>query len=84
MNTNVVLMLKPKEEAIGLVREFYNITEQEGYYEEFEEAKKCALVCVGRMLEFAYDIEWEKKEEAISKLNRLKKVKQEIIKLKKL
>jgi hypothetical protein len=44
-------------------------------------AKQCALICVDEMLEFAYDIEWEKKEEAISKLKFLKEVKQEINKL---
>ena len=44
-------------------------------------SKQCALICVDEMLEFAYDIEWEKKEEAISKLKFLKEVKQEINKL---
>jgi len=43
--------------------------------------KQCALICVDKILEFAYDIEWEKKEEAISKLKFLKEVKQEINKL---
>ena len=40
--------------------------------------KKLALICVDEILEFAYDIEWEKKEEAISKLKFLKEVKQEL------
>ena len=44
-------------------------------------AKQCALICVDEMLEFAYDIEWEKKEEAVSRLKFLKEVKQEINKL---
>ncbi len=44
-------------------------------------AKQCALICVDEMLEFAYDVEWEKREEAVSKLKFLKEVKQEIEKL---
>ena len=46
-----------------------------------ETAKQCALICVGEILKLAYDIEWEKQEEAISKLKFLKEVKQEINKL---
>ena len=44
-------------------------------------AIQCALICVDRILEFAYDVEWEKKEEAVSKLKFLKEVKQEIKKI---
>jgi len=66
--------MTPKEEAIGLVREFYNITEQEGYHEEFEEAKKCALICVNRILDI-YELD---------EYAHWRKVKQEIIKLEKL
>ena len=50
-------------------------------YGQTDNAKQCALICVDEILEFAYDIEWEKKEEAISKLKFLKEVKQEVNKL---
>ena len=46
-----------------------------------ELAKQCALICVDEMLEFAYNIEWEKKEDALYKMKFLKEVKQEIEKL---
>ena len=67
-----------KEKAKELVDKFLN---EQNNTEEISEAKQCALICVDEMLEFAYDIEWEKKEEAISKLKFLKEVKQEINKL---
>ena len=51
------------------------------YQPSSKSAKECALICVDEILKFAYDIEWEKKEEAISKLKFLKEVKQEINKL---
>jgi hypothetical protein len=44
-------------------------------------AKQDALICVDEMLDFAYDVEWEKKEDALSKIKFLKEVKQEIKKL---
>ena len=44
-------------------------------------AVECALICVDEMLQFAYNIEWEKKEEALYKMKFLKEVKQEINKL---
>ena len=68
--------MKAKEKAIDLVNKFLQI-----YDGRVPQAKKCALICVDEMLEFAYDIEWEKKEEAVSKLKFLKEVKQEIEKL---
>ena len=75
--------MTPKEKAKDLVNRFF--IEVDSYYVEDivsqPKAKQCALVCVDEMLEFAYDIEWEKKEEAISKLKFLKEVKQEINKL---
>tara|TARA_B110000967_G_scaffold110683_1_gene113254 strand:- start:267 stop:479 length:213 start_codon:yes stop_codon:yes gene_type:complete len=67
-----------KEKAKELVDKFLN---EQNNTEEISEAKQCALICVDEILEFAYDIEWEKKEEAISKLKFLKEVKQEINKL---
>lgn len=48
---------------------------------ETDNAKQCALICVDEMLQFAYNIEWEKKEEALYKMKFLKEVKQEINKL---
>ena len=67
-----------KEKAKELVEKYLNI--------EFclltdNQAKQSVLICVDEILEFAYDIEWEKREEAVSKLKFLKEVKQEIIKL---
>jgi hypothetical protein len=44
-------------------------------------AKQDALICVDEMLDFAYDVEWEKKEDALSKIKFLKEFKQEIKKL---
>ena len=67
-----------KEKAKELVDKFLN---EQNNTEEISEAKQCALICVDEILEFAYDIEWEKKEEAISKLKFLKEVKQEVNKL---
>ena len=70
------------EKAKELVERFVN--HQSDDYPNSDEnyhAKQCALICVDEMLNFAYDIEWEKKEEAISKLKFLKEVKQEINKL---
>ena len=67
-----------KEKAKELVDKFLN---EQNNTEEISEAKQCALICVDEILEFTYDIEWEKKEEAISKLKFLKEVKQEINKL---
>ena len=48
---------------------------------DIDHAIESALICVDEMLEFAYDVEWEKREEAVSKLKFLKEVKQEINKL---
>ena len=67
-----------KEKAKELVEKYLNI--------EFclltdNQAKQSVLICVDEILEFAYDVEWEKREEAVSKLKFLKEVKQEIIKL---
>ena len=68
--------MKAKEKAIDLVNKFLQI-----YDGRVPQAKQCALICVDEMLEFAYDVEWEKREEAVSKLKFLKEVKQEINKL---
>ena len=77
--------MKAKEKAKELVDKFtlYLGTDVDGdeCYVDIMEAKQCALICVDEMLEFAYDIEWEKKEEAVSRLKFLKEVKQEINKL---
>ena len=77
--------MKAKEKAIELVDKFtlYLGTDVNGdeCYVDIIEAKQCALICVDKILEFAYDIEWEKKEEAVSRLKFLKEVKQEINKL---
>ena len=74
-----------KEKAIELVDKFtlYLGTDVNGdeCYVDIIEAKRCALICVDEILEFAYDVEWEKREEAVSKLKFLKEVKQEINKL---
>ena len=48
---------------------------------ETDNAIQCALICVEEMIVFAYGVEWEKREDAISKLKFLKEVKQEINKL---
>ena len=75
-----------KEKAIELVDKFtlYLGTDVNGdeCYVDIIEAKRCALICVDEILEFAYDVEWEKREEAVSKLKFLKEVKKEINKLK--
>ena len=74
-----------KEKVIELVDKFtlYLGTDVNGdeCYVDIIEAKRCALICVDEILEFAYDVEWEKREEAVSKLKFLKEVKQEINKL---
>jgi len=49
--------MTPKEEAIDLVQEFYNITSQDGYYEEFKEAKECALICVDDKIQMIIKLE---------------------------
>lgn len=75
--------MKPKEEAKELVAEFYEITKQDGYYEEFEEAKECALICVGKMYKFessGFDYE-DCNPTTQDRLKELKEVKQEITKL---
>jgi hypothetical protein len=69
--------MTPKEKAIDLVEHFITTD----FMESELKGKQCALICVDEILEFAYDIEWEKKEEAISKLKFLKEVKQEVNKL---
>jgi len=75
-----------KEKAKELVDKFtlYLGTDVNGdeCYVDIIEAKRCALICVDEILEFAYDVEWEKREEAVSKLKFLKEVKKEINKLK--
>ena len=74
------------EKARDLVDKFtlYLGTDVDGdeCYVDIIEAKQCALICVDEILEFAYDVEWEKREEAVSKLKFLKEVKKEINKLK--
>ena len=81
--------MKAKEKAKELVMRFqYLVNGWDCYHDEpveltykLSDMKQCALISVDEMLEFAYDIEWEKKEEAISKLKFLKEVKQEVNKL---
>ena len=77
--------MKAKEKAIELVDKFtlYLGTDVDGdeCYVDIIEAKQCALICVDEILEFAYDVEWEKREEAVSKLKFLKEVKQELNKI---
>ena len=75
--------MKAKDKAKELFDRFYEIEPVEPIYVgvNIGQAKQCVLICVNEMLDFAYDIEWEKKEEAISKLKFLKEVKQEINRL---
>jgi len=77
-------MTTPEEEAKVLVGKFYKITKQEGYYEEFQEAKKCALICVDEKQEtidkmfngyYTMTEEWQKE------YDELEEVKQEIKKI---
>ena len=71
-----------KEKAKELVQVYFNEVSDANPLEDIlVSAKRCALICVDEMIESAYDIEWEKKEEAISKLKFLKEVKEEINKL---
>ena len=77
-----------KDEAKELVNRFskldkgLNEKEWKGKDVSFEEFhRQCALICVGEMLKLAYDIEWEKKEDAVSKLKFIKEFKEEIKKL---
>ena len=74
--------MTPKEKAKELVQVYFNEVSDANPLEDIlVSAKRCALICVDEILEFAYGIEWEKREEAISKLKFLKEVKQEINKL---
>ena len=66
--------MTPKDKAMEIAMKF----DKKG---ETDNAKQCALICVDEMLDFAYDVEWEKKEDALSKMKFLKEVKQEIKKL---
>ena len=71
-----------KDKAKELVEGFYKwVATPDDRDIEFYKSKQCALICVDEMLEFAYDVEWEKKEEAIFKVKFLIKVKKEIEKL---
>jgi len=67
--------MTPKEKARKLISKFSSKLPWYSEKDNLRKAKECALICVDEMLEFAYDIEWEKKEEAISKLKFLKEVK---------
>ena len=75
--------MTPKTKAKELVEKYLKKIIELAYAETKtkELAKQCALICVGEMLNLSYDIEWEKKEDAVSKLKFLKEVKQEINKL---
>ena len=75
--------MKPKEEAKELVAEFYEITKQDGYYEEFEEAKECALICVDREYKFWDELKSDRVQLSfiIDRMEELEEVKQEIEKL---
>ena len=77
--------MTPKEKAKELVQRFSKLEkgldEQEWFKREVSfnsHNQQCALICIDEMIEFAYDVEWKKKKEAISKLKFLKEVKQEI------
>ena len=71
-----------EQKAKELVDKFMDIKEFSGRDLMYlSEAKKCALICVEQLLLFAYTVEWEKKEDALSKIKFLKEVKQEINKL---
>ena len=69
-----------KDEAKDLVNRFYISKISTNRFRD-REAKQCALICVDKMLELAYDVEWEKREDAVSKVKFLKEVKQELINL---
>ena len=71
-----------KDKAKRLVQVYFNeVSDANPLGDILVSAKLCALICVDEMIEFAYDVEWEKREEAVSKLKFLKEVKQEINKL---
>ena len=70
--------MKAKDKAKELVDRF---DETRTYFDYKSNAKQCALICVNEMIKFAYDVEWEKKEEAVAKIKFLKKAKKEINKL---
>ena len=72
--------MTPKEEAVRLVGKFYKITKQEGYYEEFQEAKECALISIDRTLESLNNIEGQHST-IYEEEDYLKEVKQEIKKI---
>tara|TARA_B110000902_G_scaffold116345_1_gene136474 strand:+ start:42 stop:257 length:216 start_codon:yes stop_codon:yes gene_type:complete len=71
--------MTPKEKAKELVEKFQ--WKGDVARMSLDNSKQSALICVDEKIKFAYSIEWEKKEEAISKLKILKEVKQEINKL---
>jgi hypothetical protein len=68
--------MTPKEKAIKLVDRFYEITNLEGYYEEFQESKQCALICVDEILNQKYLLSgftkvieyWEEVKQEINKM----------------
>ena len=74
--------MTPKAKSIELVEKFKrrgnisSIPELEGV-----RATQYTLICVDEMMGLAYDVEWKKKEDAISKIKFLKEVKQELLKL---
>ena len=77
-----------KDEAKELVNRFskldkgLNEKEWKGKDVSFEEFhRQCALICVDEMLKLAYNIEWEKKKDAVSKVKFIKEFKEEIKKL---
>jgi hypothetical protein len=74
-----------KEKAIELVDWFGQHSKRTTYGFDFggdiDHSVESALICVEQLLLFAYSVEWEKKEDALSKIKFLKKVKREINKL---
>jgi len=74
-----------REKANELGNKFYQGSvfdySKQRHLEEIRRAKERALICVDEIIKFAYDVEWEKKEDALSKIKFLKEVKQEINKL---
>ena len=81
--------MTPKEKAEELVDKYYNILPFDKYvitkdedlsweYNDWEEAKKCALIAVDEILN---TIEYSSQADELSKVNYWQEVKQEIEKL---
>ena len=64
-----------EQKAEELVESFDEILT---YLESKAKVKECAVFCIEQVLLFAYDVEWEKKEEALKKMKLLKEIRQAI------